>query len=158
MEAAMPAGDDTDFGGGGDEILDAHELGCRGGHLRGKAGSQCGEAAAGCFVGEQPVAEFADGEGADGRKGGGVVGVGDEAGDFVGFVGDDVLFEEVGEREIGEGELGGYALLGGAGGDAGEDVTATGRGGFGQQVAQVGEGVAGGADGVGEGHAMASSA
>jgi len=80
------------------------------------------------------------------------MGVDDEAGDFVFFVGDDLLQEEVVEGQIGESVLGGYALLGGLGGDAGQGVSAAKGGGFGEEVAQVGEGVARGADGVGEGH------
>ena len=37
--------------------------------------------------------------------------VDNEAGDFVGFIGDDLLGQEMREGEIGECELGGYALL-----------------------------------------------
>ena len=64
-----------------------------------------------CFVGEEPVAEFADGEGAYGIEGIEVMSVDDEAGDFVGLVWDDLLLKEVGERKVGEGELGSDALL-----------------------------------------------
>ena len=57
-----------------------------------------------------------------GAKAAGVVGVEDEAGDFVGLVGDEGFVEEGGEREIGEGHLGGDALDGAAGGDASEFI------------------------------------
>ena len=65
----------------------------------------------GGVVGEQPVAEFADGEMSDRRRR--LLAswrVDDEAGDFVGLVGDERFVEEVCEREVGEGELGGDAL------------------------------------------------
>ncbi len=65
------------------------------------------------------VAEFAYGQGCDGSEGLGFVGVEDEAGDFVGLVGDEGFFEEGAKRQIGESHLGGYALDGSAGGDAG---------------------------------------
>ena len=58
----------------------------------------------------------------DGGEGGGVVGVEDEAGDFVGLVGDDGFVEEGAEREVGEGHLGDDAFFGGGGGNAGEFV------------------------------------
>ena len=108
-----------------------------GGHLRREAGRERGEALGGGVVGEQPVAEFADGERTDGREGGGIVRVDDEARDFVGFVGDDLLVEEMRQRQIGEGELRGDALLGGCGGDAGELVAGARGRGLGQQLAQV---------------------
>ena len=94
---------------------------------------------------------------ADGREGRCVVRVDDQPRDLVGLVGDDLLGEKMRERQIGECELGGDALLGGLRGDAGEHVAAAQRRGLGQQFAQVGEAVARVADGVGEGHAMASS-
>ena len=55
--------------GDGDEVLDAHEFGDGGGHFGREAGGKCGEGFGGGFVGEQPVAEFADGEVGDGGEG-----------------------------------------------------------------------------------------
>jgi len=156
-DSGAEAGDDPDFAGGGDQVLDAHELGCCGGHLRGEPGGECGQAFWGGFFGEEPVAEFADGEGSDGREGICVVGVDNEAGDFVFFVGDDLLGEEVSQGQVGQGILGGYALLGGVGGQPCEGVAAAEGRGFGEEVAQVGEGVARGAESVGEGHGAACS-
>jgi SpoVK/Ycf46/Vps4 family AAA+-type ATPase len=51
------------------------------------------------------------------------VSVQDEAGDFVVLVGDKWVPEEIGERDIGEADLGGDAFLGGCGGDAGESCS-----------------------------------
>jgi hypothetical protein len=48
-----------------------------------------------------------------------MVGVEDQAGYFVGFVGDDGFAEESGQRKIGEGEARGYAFFLGSGNDAG---------------------------------------
>jgi hypothetical protein len=47
----------------------------------------------------------------DGRERGLVVGIDDEARDLVGLVGDHLLGQEGGERQVGEGVLGGDALL-----------------------------------------------
>jgi len=58
----------------------------------------------------------------------------------------------VSQGQVGQGILGGYALLGGVDGQPCEGVAAAEGRGFGEEVAQVGEGVARGADGVGEGH------
>ena len=74
-DGGAEAGDDADFAGDGDEVLHAHELGDGGGHLGGEAGGEGGKGFGGGFVGEETVAELADGEGGDGGEGCGVVGV-----------------------------------------------------------------------------------
>ena len=61
--------DDGDLAGDEDEVLQAHELGDGGGHLGREAGGERGEAVGGGVVGEQPVAELADGEAGDGSEG-----------------------------------------------------------------------------------------
>ena len=76
------------------------------------------------------------------RKGLGVVRVDDQPRDFVGFIGHDLLVEKMRERQVGQRKLRGYALLGRVRGDAGEHVSAAQGSGFGQQIAQIGEGVA----------------
>ena len=78
----------------------------------------------------------------------------DEAGDFVGFIGDQMFLEEVLEGEIGESILGGYALFGGGGGDAGESVSAAEGRGFGHEFAESGEGVLDAAEGVAVVHVL----
>jgi len=61
------------------------------------------------------------------------MGVEDYACDFIGFIGYEGLFEEGGERKVGQGHLRGYSLDGGAGCDASEFVSGAGRGGFGEE-------------------------
>ena len=156
-DGGTEAGDHADFGGGGDQVLDAHELADGGCHLRREAGREGGEMGWSCFIGEQPVAEFADGEGADRGEGRRIVGVDDESRDFVGFIGDDLLGEEMREGQIGKGGLGGDAFFGGLRGEAGKDVAAAQGRGLGKEFAQMVEGVANGADGVGKGHALQTS-
>ena len=68
--------------------------------------------------------------------------VDDEAGDVVGFVGDDGFGEENGERQIGEGGLGSDAVRGGVGGDAGKLVAGAERGGGSHEGGEGGEDVA----------------
>ncbi len=123
-----------------------------GGHLRGEAGGERGEGFGGGFVGEQPVAEFADGEVGDGGEGGWLVRVEDEAGDLVGLVRDDRFVEEVFEGQVGEGELGGDAFLAARRGDAGELVAGAEWGGAGEEVGEGFKRVADAGDGVGVGH------
>src|SRR5262249_57895482 len=53
-------------------------------------------------VGEEPVAQSADGEMRDRADRGAVVAVDDEARDLVGFVGNDGLLEDARERHVGE--------------------------------------------------------
>lgn len=50
---------------------------------------------------QQPFAEFAYCEVSDGSEGGGVVGVDDQTGDFVVFIGYDGFVEEVSEGQVG---------------------------------------------------------
>jgi len=148
--------DDGDFAGYQDEVLEAHEFGDSSGHLRSEAGGEGGEAGWGGLVGEEMVAEFAYGEAGDWGEGGcggwSVAGVSDEAGDFVGFVGDHGIVEEVSEGKIGECFLRGYALLGAGGGDAGEFVAGAGGSGFGEEIGEGFEGVTNARYGVGVGH------
>src|ERR1700679_2893175 len=105
------------------------------------------------------VAGGADGVAGERGKGGEfvrvVVCIQDEAGDFVGLVGDEGFVEKGGEREIGEGHLGRDALDGGAGGYAGEFVTGARGCGFGEEVFEVAEGVGNAVDGVVERHGFA---
>ena len=97
-----------------DQVLQAHDLGDGGGHLGRQAGRERGQALGGGLLGEQPVAELADGQMRDGRERRGVVRIADQARDFVLFVGDEGLGEERLQRHIGQLHLGAHALLGGA--------------------------------------------
>ena len=147
------AGDDADLAGRGDQVLDAHELADGGSHLRREAGGESSDAGGRGRVREQPVAQLADGQGANGREGLGVVGVDDETGDFVAFIGHNLLGQEVRQWQVGQCELRGDALLGGLSRQSGQHIAAAQGRGLGQQVAQVPEGMARVSDGVGEGHA-----
>ena len=76
----------------------------------------------------------------------------DEAGDLVGFVGDEVFDEEGAKGHIGQCVLGSDSLFGGGGGEAGEGVSAAKGRGFGHQFAQAGEVVGDATEGVRECH------
>ena len=95
------------------------------------------------LVREQPLAEAADGEVADRRERGAVVGVEDQAGDLVLLVRDERLFEEPRQRHVGERRLRRDALARVGRGDAGELVAGAEGGRLGEQVAKVGERVIG---------------
>ncbi|MNO46477.1 hypothetical protein D3C76_367640 [compost metagenome] len=88
--------DHTDFLRHQHQILHAHDLRHGGNHFRGQAG---GEGAQNLLVGgiaEQPIAKAADGKVADDREGLFVVGVDDQAGDFIGLIGNQHFLQEVG--------------------------------------------------------------
>ena len=93
-------------------------------------------------VGQQPVAQAADGEMRDRGKGRRVVAVDDEPGHLVALVGDHVLGQERGERQVGERVLRGHALLARRRGDAGELVAAAQRRGLGHERLEIGKDVA----------------
>ena len=71
---------------------------------------------------------------------------------FVGFVGYDLLLEEMRQRHIGQRELRRHALAGRVRRNAGQQVAAAQRSRLGQQVLQVSECVANPVYGVREGH------
>ena len=69
-DGVAEAGDDAaSLRGDGMQVLVAHDLADGGGHFRREAGGERGEGFGGGLVGEQPVAESADGEVGDGREG-----------------------------------------------------------------------------------------
>ena len=140
-DGVAEARDHPAFRGDDHEVLVAHDLGDRGGHLRRDAGRERGERRGGGALAEQPVAEAADGEMGDRREGAGVVGVDDEARDLVVLVRDDRLVEEMRERQVGERHLRRHAFGGGRGGDAGEAIARARRRRLGEQGLQIGEGV-----------------
>ncbi len=109
----------------GDQVLEAHDFGDGGRHFRGEAGRQSGEALAGGLLAEQPVAQFADGQVRDGRERGGIVGIEDEAGDFVALVRDERLGQNGFQGHVGKLHLRPCALFGGGGGDARQLVAGT---------------------------------
>ncbi len=69
------------------------------------------------------------------------MGVDDEAGDVVRLVGDDGFGEEVASGTVGQGHLGGDALAGRGGGEAGQRVAGAERTGAGEQGAQIREAI-----------------
>ena len=127
------------------------QLGDGGDHLRRQPGRDGRQGGGVGLVRQQPLAEGADGQVGQGGERRRVVRVDDQPGDLVGLVRDDLLLEEAGERDVGQHELRGDPLAGIGGGDAGQPVARPRRGGFGQQVAEVGEGEAGAAVGGGVG-------
>ena len=124
------------------QVLQPAELAHRGDHLRRQPGRQRGQGGGVGGVVEQPVAEVADGQVRDRRKGGGVVAVDDQARDLVGLVGNQGLAEEHAQRQLGQRQLRGHALQRAAGGEPGELVARAARAGLGEQLAQVGKDVA----------------
>ena len=98
------AGDDPAFGGDRDQVLQAHDLADRGGHLRRQAGRAARPASAG-VGGEQALAELAHGQRGDRGEGDRVVGVDDQPGDLVGLVGDHRFGEDGRQRHVGQRHL-----------------------------------------------------
>ena len=135
-----------------DQILHAHQLADRGDHLRRQPRRERGERAGIGLRRQQPVAEITDRQVRDRREGRGIVAVEDQARDLVILVRDHGLVQEGRERQLGERVLRGDALLGRFRGEAGEHVAGAQRRGLGEQVLQVREAVARGAEGVGVGH------
>ncbi len=111
-DGVAEARDHPAFRGDDDQVLVAHDLGDRRGHLRRDAGRRGGERRGGCGLAEQPVAKSADGQMRDRREGGGIVGVDDQPRDLVVLVGDDRLVEKMRERQVGERHLRRHPLLG----------------------------------------------
>ena len=111
-ERVPEARDDPDLARRDHHVLDAHELRHGGGHLGGEARRHARERGGVGLVGEQPVAEIADGEMRDRRERRGVVPVEDEARDLIGLVGHGGCREKGGERRLGERHLRRHALLG----------------------------------------------
>jgi hypothetical protein len=92
-------------------------------------------------VGEEPVAEPADGEVRDEGEGVAVVRIRDQPGDLVVLVRHDRFLEQSAEREIGQRHLRGDPLLGGLRRDARERVARAVRRRSGEEGLQVTEGV-----------------
>ena len=126
-----------------DQVLVAHQLGHGRRHLRRQARRHGGERAGVRRIGEQPVAEIADGQVGDRRESARVVRVDDEARDLVLLVGHDRFVEKALERQLGKRHPRRHALLGRGGGDAGEHVARAQRRRLGEQVLQVREAVDG---------------
>jgi hypothetical protein len=78
----------------------------------------------------------------DRRESRGVVAVDDQPRDLVGLVGNDGLVKEGAQRQVGQRDLCGDALLARFGGDAGERIAAAMRCCLGEQRREIGEGVA----------------
>jgi hypothetical protein len=131
-----------------DEVLVAHQLGDRRGHFRGDAACEFSENGRGGGVGEQPVAEGADGQRRDRRERRFVVGVEDQARDFIVFISNDALLEKLPQGNVGQRHPRRDHLLGAAGCDSREAVAGARRRGLGQEVAQIVKDVAGGIDDV----------
>ncbi len=130
------------FGADQDEILVAHDLADRGGHLRGEAGREGRKGGRVGGVGQQEVAEIPDGQGGNGGENRGLVGVADEPRDIVGVVVDDGFGQEPLQGRVGQGHPGGDALLKRTGGQTGQGVARAQGGRLGHQGLQVGEGPA----------------
>ncbi|MNG30506.1 hypothetical protein D3C84_1161340 [compost metagenome] len=86
------------------------------------------------------------------------MGIDDQPGDFIGFVGDQCFLQEVAQRRVGQRHLRGHPLAIVERGDAGQEISGARRTGLGQHFLEVVEAVSLGADGMGEcGHGAVSS-
>ena len=142
------ARDDVAFSGHGNQVLVAHETSDGSGHLRSDCARDMLQNAGIRGVQEEPVAETANGEMPDVRKGLGIVLRNDEARHFIAFVWDDVLVEEVGQRKFGEYHACGHALLLRVRSEAGQRVAGALRRSLREYKAKTVEGEAGAGDGM----------
>ena len=131
-----------------DEILIAHQLRDRRGHFRRDPARQLVEDVRRGGVGQQPIAEGANGQRGYRRKGGRLMGIDDQAGDLVVFVRNDGLLQELPERNVGQRDPRRNHLRGAVGGDPGQAIARARRRGFGQEIAKIIEHITGGIDGV----------
>ena len=150
------ARDDAALGRDRDQVLQAHQLADRGGHLGRQAGAQRRQRVR--LRGEQELAELADGERGDRGERRCVVAVDDQPGDFVGFVGNDRLGQDRRQRQVGQRHLRGDPLGRGCRGQARERVAGPERRRPRQQRAQVVEDVACAGEGVCVGHRASPTA
>ena len=102
---------------------------------------------------QKKFAEGAHGHAAEGLEGGGIVGVENEAGHFVGFGRDDRLVQQFNQREVSQGGLCRHAFALGRSGNAGKLVARFFLVGLGEKLAQIGETIA-----VPHGHVAVSMA
>ncbi|MNN40308.1 hypothetical protein D3C81_1543790 [compost metagenome] len=137
------------------QVLVAHQLADRGRDLGGDARRDARQRGTVGLVPQQPVAQVADGRGADRGKSGSIVPVDDQSRDFVRFIRHQRLIEELRQGHIGQRQARSHPLLLAGGGDAGERIAGARRAGLGQQRAQVVEDMALTADGVGICHGNA---
>ena len=115
-------GHHPDLARGQDQVLVAHQLGRRRGHLRSQPGPDRGQRLAGRRVVEDPFAELADGQTAEGLEGVAVERLADQPADLVGVGIDQRVVDDLAERQLGQDELGRHALALGPRGDPGELV------------------------------------
>jgi hypothetical protein len=124
------------------QVLEPADLGDRRRHLRGDAARERGELLRRRRVGEEPVAQSADGEMGDLAERRAVVAVDDETRHLVRLVGNDGLLEDARERHVGERVLRRHPLFARRRRDAGELIAAARRRRLRQQRLEVAEDVA----------------
>ena len=129
-----------DLARGQDQVLVAHQLGRRRYHFRSQSGLDRGQRLAGRGVVENPVAERADGQAAEGLEGVGVERFADQPANLVGVRIDQRMVDDLAERQFSQDELGRHALALAPRGDPGELVARLLLIGRGEDRAQVGEG------------------
>jgi len=132
-----------------DEILVPHDLGGGRHHFGRQPRRQGRQTGLVRLVRKQPFAEGAHAQVLDRGKGRRIVAVQNEPGHLVDFVRNKRLFQEGGQRHVGQEHLGGRAFFGALGGDAGELVAGAFGRGLGQQLAQSVKAVMARADGQG---------
>ncbi len=125
------------LGGDGDEILETAELRDRGHHLRRQAGRQGREHPRVRLRREQPFPKGADRQGRDWREGLAIVPPGDEIRYLILLGGDQFLFEEGLEGEVGERDLRGEPFHRPLCGDARELVARPFRRRLGEQALEI---------------------
>ena len=136
-DSVAKTGDDPAFAGGEDQILIAHQLADRGGHLR---GYRAGDLAQRRFIGgvvEQPVAKIADRQMANRCEAPGVVGIEDQPGHLILLVGNQRIIENLRERNLRQRHFCRHPLFSGAGDNARQRVAGTRRRGLRHQGFQT---------------------
>ena len=90
-----------------DQVLVAHQFADGGGHFRRQSRRQRSEGGGVDLIGQEMVAQFADGHRRDGREGGRVVAVDNQPRDLVGLIGNQRFLQKSFQRQVGEDEAGG---------------------------------------------------
>ncbi len=110
-----------------DQILVAHQFADGGGHFRRQARRQRGQGGGVDLIGQEMVAQFANGHRRDRRESVAVMAVDDQPRHLVGFIGNQRFLQESLQRQIGQDEARGDPRGVGGGGDPGQLVAGPAR-------------------------------
>src|SRR5208283_1369497 len=117
-ESITTTGYVANLGGREHEVFITHQLGYGGGHFRRDSPLKRLQVRSGGLVVEDEFAKLADSHMADTREGRGIVGIENQARNFVGFGGDERIVQQIHEGKIRQGTLCGNAFALGSGGNS----------------------------------------